>query len=164
MKKIVAILTLPLLVSSLSSCFPDDGKWKAEFGDPVLFMDTVIVRNNPYHYGSCFYHYAISEAKNLDKEFIVANAIKDAGPFSEARKKDNRSERFFTYQGYWVPATSGPNYCNLALYEDGFIEIVHKDSLGPYGYLYFETDPVKAKYVVDLAFEMLLAPNPEPTS
>ena len=153
MKKIVAILTLPLLVSSLSSCFPDDGKWKEEYGNPVLFMESVIKMNNPQHYGSCYYLYENS-SRNLDEEYTIATEIKDAGPFSEAKKKEVGSERYITYQAYWTPATSGPNYCNLALYEDGFIEIVHKKSLGPYGYLYFEMDEMKAKYVVDSAFAL----------
>ena len=164
MKKAVALFVFLLLASSLSSCVHDDGKWKEEYGNPILFMDSVIKANHPYHYGSCFYHYDLNTSKNLDEEFVVANAAKDAGPFSETKKKDNRSERFFTYQAYWTPATSGPNYCNLALYEDGFVEIVHKTSLGPYGYLYFETDAAKAKYVVDMAFELLQAQHSEAIS
>ncbi|MCR5078494.1 MAG: hypothetical protein K6B65_01010 [Bacilli bacterium] len=117
-----------------------------------MFIETVIETNNPQHYGSCYFLYE-HDSSNLDQDFTVAKAIKDSAPFSKTMKKDDTPKRFFTYQAYWTPATSGPNYCTLSLFEDGYIVIDHKKSLGPNGYLYFNMDEAKAKSVVDLAFE-----------
>ena len=155
MKKLLLPLSILLLSTSLTGC-TDDDSWKEEYGTPELFLNTVI--NGNYH--PRFYKYE-TESQTMDDNFEVANYILNVGPFEASKNKSKRVEKYFTYQGYWQAATSGPNYCNMSIWEDGFIVIRHKRSLGRLQAVYFTMDHNKAIDVVDFVFNKIDQSSPE---
>ena len=96
-----------------------------------------------------------SEAGAPDDDFAVKEAILASGPFEQINRKEPVSDRYFTYLAYWQPATSGPNFCNMSIWDDGLIRIHHKTSLGPDDYLYFSMDGDKASKLNDMVFSFL---------
>lgn len=155
MKKTISLLTLSFSLLTLTGCFlfTDDGSWKEEYGSPELFLQNV----SEEHRESIF-KYA-SEGEMQDTDFQVKKAILASSPFKSVKKKEPVAERYFTYQAYWIPATSGPNYCQMSIWDDGFIRIDHKSSLGPHGYAYFQMDADKAVLLNDLVFSLFIVDN-----
>lgn len=147
MKNRLLFISIVPLLFSLTAC--DDGAWKEKWGTPELFLENVIEMANVYMYEN--------EGDYFDNNFEIRDLIKESGPFESIDKKEPKVERYFTYQGYWQPATSGPNYCNMSIWDDGLIKIHHKSSLGPHGYLYFSMDALKASNLNDIVFEKILA-------
>ena len=145
MKKKLFFLPIILTTLSLTSCFGDD-EWKKEFGTPELFLSQVGDYSLVYLYG------ADNNNRGEDIDYEIRNALLEAAPFTETNKKSSEAERYFTYQAFWQPATSGPNFCNMSVYDDGFIKIHHKKSLGPNQYVYFTMDEAKATSIVDMVF------------
>ena len=148
-------LVLPIFAisMSLSGCpyrCSDDDSWKEKYGNPELFFESVFNSNYIPH----LYKYE-NENQTEDADYEVANYILKSGPFEEGSKKKNTVERYFTYEAYWQPATSGPNYCNMSIWDDGYIVINHKRSLGRLQSVYFSMDPSKAVEVVDFAFSKI---------
>ena len=140
-------LVLISMAFILTSCLFDDGSWKDEYGTPELFLENVKGVPNLYLYEN--------ENQYPDTDFEILNLIKEAGPFEIISKRNPTKDRYFTYEAYWQPATSGPNYCTMSIWEDGFIRIDHKNSLGPHGYVYFSMDETKASYINDVVFQKL---------
>ncbi len=154
MKKCFFLVPI-FLMFTLSGCIftYDDGEWKGQFGDPELFINNILGIEGDeeiFLYGKKEDGY-----RGIDTDCVVAHSILESGPFTKSENKSARVERYFIYQAYWQPATTGPNYCNMAIYDDGFIEIHHKNSIGPHSYLYFTMDKTKANSVVDLAFSIV---------
>lgn len=150
MKKPINLFYLLLITPLLSCCIFNDNSWKKEFGTPELFVENLGISH-------CFYRFDTKydngqELSFADEDLRVATAIKESGPFTKVSKRKPKSERYFTYEAYWQPATSGPNFCYLLTYDDGLMIIHHKNSLGPHNYLYFEIDEEKAAALNDLAF------------
>ena len=147
MKKAFATLPMIIVSISLTSCFFSCGGdgWKEEWGTPELFLES-IRSDDPYIY---LYE---NQDRWHDTNFEVKNAIKESGPFTSIDKREPTVDRYFTYQGYWQAATSGPNYCNMSIYDDGLMIIHHKYSLGGHGYAYFSMDATKAIALNDLVF------------
>ena len=141
----------PLLIAPLllSGCFlfPDNGEWKKEWGTPELFLEHVV--------GNKYVHLYDDQRGYKDTDFEIRDKIRESGPFETTDKRNSTVERYFTYQGFWTPATSGPNFCNMAIWADGFIMIDHKSSLGPHGYLYFSMDMAKASNLTNFVFAKL---------
>lgn len=142
-KKLTAIVLVPI-VFALTGCFGDDGSWKEKYGTPELFLENVQEIPSLYLYEN--------ESRFSDTNFEVRDLIKESGPFEEIEKRSPTSQRYFTYEAFWQPATSGPNYCNMSIWDDGLIRIDHKSSLGPHGYLYFSMDEAKASRLNDFVF------------
>ena len=147
-KRLIPFLCLPML---LTSCilFPDDGEWKKEYGTPELFLENV---RNP----KCYLYE--DQSQYFDGKLEIKDAIAACAPFSPSEKKTTTVDRYFTYQAYWTPATSGPNYCNMSIWEDGYMVIHHKTSLGPHSYAYFVMEPSRAVALNDLVFSKLPKP------
>lgn len=144
--KLIPILLIPL-TSALVSCFPDDDSWLLEYGTPELFLENISDNPNVYLYEN--------EKQYPDVDFEIKNLIKESGPFEKIAKRKPTIERYFTYEAYWQPATSGPNYCNMSIWDDGLIRIDHKRSLSNHSYVYFSMDAVKASSINDIVFEKL---------
>lgn len=146
MRSILVLLPIIVSVFSFNGCsiFASDD-WKEEYGTPELFFENT--------YGDKYVYMYENEGQYKDEDLEILNAMKESGPFEETSKKEATSDRYFTYQGYWTPATSGPNYCYLSIWDDGFVRIHHKQSLGPHSYLYFTMDSDKAKSLTDMVFE-----------
>ena len=157
MKRTTWLLPFCLLSISLSACtlFNDD-KWKDEYGSPELFLSQVGLLEDSHI--EKIYKYEMDDG-DIDPDYIVKDKILASGPFTQIKKKSSSSERYFTYQAYWQPATSGPNYCNMSIWDDGLITIHHKNSLGPHSYLYFSMSEEKAVKINDLVFSLLESPQ-----
>ena len=152
MEKIRFLLPLSLLCFSLGSCtlFEDDA-WKEEYGSPELFLAQVteVTKWNGTVYLLDSGHWT------PDEGFAIKEAILASGPFEAIGEKEPATDRYFTYVAYWQPATSGPNFCNMSIWEDGLIRIHHKKSLGPDGFLYFSMDGDKASEINDMVVSIV---------
>ena len=145
-------LCIPFLSLSLalSACtFGDGGKWKEEFGTPELVLEHAMEE--------CYvFLYEKQDEYCKDEGNLIKEAIAKAAPFTESEYRAQSSDiRYFTYQASWVAATSGPNYVHLAIWQNGFVRIDHKTSLGPHEYLYFSITPDKAISLVDYVFSTI---------
>ena len=60
--------------------------------------------------------------------------------YQEVSRPSDMSDVYFLYEN-WVPATSGPNIARMTIFEDGYLEIYRKQSLGKHHYFYFSIDP-----------------------
>ena len=141
-------LSLPLLLTSCIFSFGDNDEWKKEYGTPELLLENA--RDESYVY--------LYEDQNQHKDVdnIIQEAIKKVAPFRENESSAAPDEmRYFTYEASWVPATSGPNFEHLSIWQNGFVRIDHKTSLGPHKYLYFSIDETKAAQLVDFVFSMV---------
>ena len=147
MKK--SVLFLPVLALSLVLCSCDNDSWKKEYGTPELFIESVL--NSLYNPDVYMYE---NQNHCHDDDFIIASHILELGPFEKSAYKKH-SDRYFTYQAYWQPATSGPNYCNMSIWDDGFIVIRHKMSLGRLQSVYFTMDSTNASELVDYVFDWI---------
>lgn len=153
MKKFFLFIPVLAVTMSITGCifdFSDDDSWKKEYGSPDLFLQTVL--NGDYQTNVYLYENQ-NQSEDLNKE--IANFISKLGPFEESTKKIDTVERYFTYEGFWQPATSGPNYCNMCIWDDGYIVINHKRSLGRLQSVYFSMDSSKALEAVDFVFNKI---------
>ena len=152
MKNKLGYLSLISLTFCLTACpfrFSDGGAWKNRFGTPELLLENAS--------DECYFYLYEDESQYFkDYENKLRESIKDAAPFESS---DNHSVpndiRYFTFQASWVPATSGPNIDRLSIWENGFVRIHHKSSLGPHAYEYFSIDEAKALELVDFVFSTI---------
>lgn len=147
--KLLLVPFIPLLFT-LTACpfsFGDNDAWKEEWGTPELFLQNIK--------GDTYVYMYEKEGRYLDNNYEIRDLIKESGPFESIDKRNPTTDRYFTYEGYWQPATSGPNYCNMSIWEDGLIRIDHKKSLGSHKYLYFSMDADKATNINNFVFEKL---------
>ena len=147
------ILFVPLVCFSfgIGSCrfsFGDNGEWKKTFGTPELLLENAKDESSVYLYED--------QKHYQDIDNVIRERIKEVAPFENSDSESVPSDmRYFTYEAKWVPATSGPNYEHLSIWENGFVRIDHKTSLGPHEYLYFSIDREKAVHLVDLVFSII---------
>ena len=84
-----------------------------------------------------------------DTNLEINKALLEAAPFETTKNKKSSVDTYFTYENFLSNAMSGPNYCLMQVYTDGFIRIDHKSSLGPHQYAYFTMDATKAEAIYD---------------
>ena len=150
------VFYLPLVSLSLclTSCFSfgDNGEWKKKFGTPELMLENA--KDEAYVY------FDDDKKWFIDTDDEIKEAIKAVAPFESSNPRSIPQDiRYFTYEAMWTPATSGPNYEHLSIWENGFVQIDHKTSLGPHEYLYFTIAEAKAAPLVDLVFSRPFAEN-----
>lgn len=148
------LLFIPLMAFSLTltACpftFGDNDSWKEKWGTPELFLENIV--------GHAYIYMYEDEGQYSDSDFEIRDLIKQSAPFENIKKRKPSVERYFTYQGYWQAATSGPNYCNMSIWDDGLMRIDHKYSLSSHSYLYFNMDADKATNINNIVFEKLSA-------
>lgn len=149
MKKLILGSSLFFVALSLTSCdFFGNDNWKERYGTPELFLNEITDR-------WCYIHMYNETVGDIDYNFEVRDALAEVGPFEQSNRKKSDVEKYFTYERYIGPSTTGPNYCLLLLYSDGFIKIDYKPSLGSHKYAYFEIDAVKAAPLVDFVFDKI---------
>ena len=146
----VPLIGLSLYLTACRFSFGDNGEWKKTYGTPELLLKNAKDESYVYLYDN--------QNQFMDENNVIREAIKEVGPFENS---DNHSIpkdiRYFTYEASWVPATTGPNYEHLSIWQNGFVRIDHKSSLGPHEYLYFSIDEEKANQLVDLVFSIIKA-------
>lgn len=150
MKNKLFYLPLISLSLSLTACpfsLLENDEWKDKFGTPELLLQNASINSHVYLYeeDNCY----------LDEDYAIRNALIEASPYAKTQKSKTKEERYFTYEAKIVPATSGPNYEHLLVYESGLVIIHHKASLGAHKYLYFSLPKEKASYLNDLVFSIL---------
>ena len=152
MKNKLAFIPFTILSISLTACtfsFGDNGEWKKTYGTPELLLENAKDEAYIYLYDN--------EGQTKDTGNVIREAIKEAAPFESSSSKSKPKDiRYFTYEASWIPATSGPNYEHLSIWENGFVRIDHKTSLGPHKYLYFTMDEAKAASLVNMVFSMIV--------
>lgn len=143
LKRISLSLIMLLLIFMIACKFSckDDG-WK-EYYTPELFLSN-----------SMDYHNVTVKSSNIeggvqDKELIIKDYILEVGSFESIKKNETKSSRFITYHILISNATTGPNYSNMIIYDDGFIEIEYKASLGKHHYFYYSFDSSMASTLFD---------------
>ncbi|MCQ2742835.1 MAG: hypothetical protein MJ239_06035 [Bacilli bacterium] len=147
-------LLICLLASfSLSSCISFHSNWRNEYGNPILFLDTVSMDY------SVIYTYDDDSDEIKDTYFEIRDAMLKAAPFVEQEKVTPASERYFTYRGRYFSSMSGPVFNTMSVYDDGAIIITDRKAIGKTEYAYFSMDPEKAFELCDLAFTKISYEN-----
>lgn len=144
----IPLIALSFYLTACPFSFGDKGEWKKMYGTPELLLENAKDQSYVYLY----------EDKNQfkDENNVIREAIKNTCSFeSNKNKKVPNDLKYFTYEASWIPATSGPNYDHLSIWENGFVRIDHKPSLGFHEYLYFSIDEVKALELVNFVFLLI---------
>ena len=146
------LFLIPVLSCSLllNACFLEGDEWKEKYGTPELLLENAYDKACVYLYEDQKQFY---DDNNLIKEAIIA-----VEPFEKASSfKIPKDVRYFTFEAKWQPATSGPNYEHLNIWENGYVRIHHKASLGAHKYEYFSLNEEKAAALVDYVFTLIEA-------
>ena len=147
MKNRLLFIPVVAIALSMTGCIFDDNEWRKEYGTPELFLNSVTEERRSES--------LIVGIENIgpDYDFEIKNALLESGPFEARNNKDDGTGRSFTYRAYWKPATTGPNYCHMDIWDNGYITITHKRSIGSRQYAYFSMSEEKAAYINDLVLE-----------
>ena len=149
MKKRLAFLPVAFMPFLLSSClfFSESDEWKQRYGTPELLLE------NSKDEAYCYVGEEGTDFRDVNN--VIREALKAAAPYANTNQGSSKAERFFAYEGMWMPATSGPNYNRLYVWDDGFVRIDHKSSLGPHVYLSFSISSSQATLLNDLAYSRI---------
>ena len=140
----ICIMTSILPLSGCALFANDD--WKKEFGTPELFLESA--KQHP-EYSDYLYLGDDKEIIGNDTNMEINDALSACAPFETTKNKKSSVNTYFTFENFLSNAMSGPNYCLMQVYTDGFIKIDHKSSLGPHQYAYFTMDATKAEEIYD---------------
>ena len=147
MKNKLLFIPIAAIALSMTGCIFDDEESRKEYGTPELFLNSVTEENRSES--------LIVDIENigLDYDFEIKNALLESAPFETRNNKDEGTGRSFTYRAYWIPAMTGPNYCHMEIWDNGYIRITHKRSIGPKQYAYYSMSEENATYINDLVRE-----------
>ena len=129
-----------LLLCGLTSC--RDNGWK-KYDTPERFLEHAIE-----------HHYVTVSSTELEGDVMdyglkIKDLILEVGNFETTSKRDDKSEHYISYKILIALSTAGPNYSNLYLYDNGYVEIVYKSALGRQHWFYYSFDPEKAATLVE---------------
>ena len=149
MKSRLLFIPIAAIALSMTGCIFDDNEWRKEYGTPELFLSQVV---GDYHSETLLLG---EESYGEDNNYEIRDALIEAGPYEARNNKDEGTGRCFTYQAYWQPATTGPNYCLMDVWDNGYLRITHKRSIGFKQYVYFTMDETKATSINTLVREKI---------
>ena len=144
MKNRLLFIPIAAIVISMASCDFTDDAWREKYGTPELFLSQV---GGEYHQETLLLG---EETYDADFNYEIRDALLASGPFETRNNKDEGTGRCFTYRAYWQPATTGPNYCLMDVWDNGYLRITHKRSIGFKQYAYFSMNEEKAASLNDL--------------
>ena len=144
MKSRLLFIPIAAIVISMASCDFSDDAWREKYGTPELFLSQV---GGEYHRETLLLG---EETYDADFNYEIRDALLASGPFEARNNKDEGTGRCFTYRAYWQPATTGPNYCLMDVWDNGYLRITHKRSIGFKQYAYFSMNEEKATSLNDL--------------
>ena len=144
MKNRLLFIPIAAIVISMASCDFTDDAWREKYGTPELFLSQV---GGEYHQETLLLG---EETYDADFNYEIRDALLASGPFETRNNKDEGTGRCFTYRAYWQPATTGPNYCLMDVWDNGYLKITHKRSIGFKQYAYFSMNEEKATSLNDL--------------
>lgn len=133
MKKRFLFVT-SILAICLSGCMFNFSTDENDYKTPELFLEQVNNLGCHANIKSTKYDYQIG-----DCDFSIYNELKTIKDYTKISKIDSKSETYFYYEE-WIPATSGPNIARMSIYDNGYLEIYRKQSLGSHHYFYFSFD------------------------
>ncbi len=143
LSKKLLIISISSMLFSLSGCisFADD-RWK-EYNTPELFLSHSVVHD-----------YITVESTGiedsvLDYEFKIKDLILAVENYETISKKSTKSKRYISYKILISHSTAGPNYSNMYIYDDGYLQIDHKSALGRKRSFYYSFDSSVAHTLVD---------------
>ena len=114
------------------------GKDIIDYTDKTLFEEdehSSLLEEKEYYTPELFlshsmdHHYITVKSSNIegevqDKELKIKDYILEVGSFESIKKNETKSSRFITYHILISNATTGPNYSNMIIYDDGFIIVI----------------------------------------
>ena len=122
-------------IITLTSCdlFGSDAD---EYKTPELFLKKISSYTEKMSYTSSKEEYSVT-LKDDDK--FLYDLLTQINNYEEISNIKEPSEIYVTYED-WVPAMSGPNIARMTIYENGYLEIYRKQSLGADHFFYFDID------------------------
>lgn len=133
---LLALITVTPM-ALLFSC--DNSDWVNEYGTPKLMLE------HCENEDMCYYFLNDDDSKSKkDENFTIKNMLLTVDEYKGIDKPDELSGDYFTYYHIRSFATSGPNHCDLRVYENGYVELDYKASLAKHKYRYFSINPIKA--------------------
>ena len=147
MKKRLLFIPIAVTTLSVTSCRFDDDEWRKDYGTPELFLNSVTEER---HQESLIVN---DENIGPDYGFEIKNAILDSSPFENRNTEDDGTGRSFTYQAYYQTDAAGASYCVMDIWDNGYLKITHKKTIGPKHYAYYSISEERATYLNDLVIE-----------
>ncbi len=143
LSKKLLIIPISSMIFSLSGCisFADDC-WK-EYNTPELFLSHSVVHDYVTIESTGI------EGSVLDYEFKIKDLILAVENYETISKKSTKSKRYISYKILISHSTAGPNYSNMYIYDDGYLQIDHKSALGRKRSFYYSFDSSIAHTLVD---------------
>ena len=148
MKRIFLASMLLLTSVSLSACiFSDDGY--KEYQTPELFLSQgqggyqCSVKSSRIDTGSTMIYDTDLEVRDYINNYL--------GQYETISKPKANSDRYIIYRILISHATTGPNYSEMTIYDNGSMKIDYKSSLGPHHYFYYSMNNEKASAINDYA-------------
>lgn len=130
MKRTILLSASVLLMPLLVSCTTDEDDYK----NPELFITQVEGARNFFETSKD------GDEKRLeDKNYIVLNELKKINEYERVSKINDESKAYFRYE-HILPANSGPNIARMTVFENGYLEIYRKQSLGFGHNFYYKID------------------------
>ena len=147
MRKRLLFIPVAAITLSIVSCSFDDAEWRKTYGTPELFLSSV---SEEGHNESL----VINDEEIIpDYGFEIKSAILASGPFESRNNEDDGAGRSFTYRAYYQTDSTGACYCVMDIWDNGYLKITHKNSVGSKQYAYSSISEEKGTYLNDLVIE-----------
>lgn len=147
MRKRLLFIPVAAITLSIVSCSFDDTEWRKTYGTPELFLSSVSEEG----YNESL---VINDEEIIpDYGFEIKSAILASGPFESRNNEGSGAGRSFTYRAYYQTDSTGACYCVMDIWDNGYLKITHKNSVGPKQYAYFSISEEKGTYLNDLVIE-----------
>lgn len=144
-KHLIWLFALTLL---LPACTRGDAD---KYNTPEKFLSHV-EQTNEY----CTIHSSEVDFSYVDVGLVVKNEILKIDSFTKTKNFTPSTHRRMSYELLIHFSTSGTNYSNLYIYEDGSTKIVYKPALGKISNFYFTCDPEQALALNNFVEEYLI--------
>lgn len=133
------LFSVLIVTFSITSCIfkTDENDYKT----PELFLEQVKNLGCNAKIRSSKYDYQIG-----DCDFLIYDELKTIKDYINISSINDKSDTYFYYED-WIPATSGPNIARMTVYDNGYLEIYRKESLGRGHYFYFSFDKDLATFL-----------------
>ena len=128
-----AILVSALLCASCTFSFKTD---EGDYKTPDLFFKQA----ENWGCGARYYSSKRADGDVLrDCDSTLLNEMKAIKQYQAINQIEQKSDTYFVYE-YLMSATSGPNIARMTVFENGYIEIYRKQSLGSPHSFFFSVD------------------------
>ena len=134
------VIVIPLIIPSCTFFKTDEEEYKT----PELFC----FKAEGYEYSYDYYSSRDGSDYELDDyDGTVLEELKKIKDYQSVSRKEDKTENYIVYQNI-IPAMSGPNIARMSIYDDGYLEIYRKQSLGNHHYFAYTIDIDLAKFII----------------